>query len=60
MPGLSTLRIYSHLASELAAIFNAERDDGLFFFNTVKFVKFISLTARNMNSGTGYISVIPL
>lgn len=54
MPSLSPLRFYSYLASELGGIFDAEGNEGILFFNSVKFVKFIRLLAHNMNGGRGY------
>lgn len=54
MPILSPLRFYSYLASELGGIFDAEGNEGILFFNSVKFVKFIRLLAHNMNGGREY------
>lgn len=57
MSNPSPLQLLSHLASGLGEGFDAKGMAGFFFFNTVKFVKFIRLPARNMNGGGGYLSV---
>ncbi|AMO72184.1 hypothetical protein [Sphingorhabdus sp. M41] len=52
----SSLYYLSHHANGLADSFDVERKEGVFFFNTVKFVKFIRLLARNLNGGGAYFA----
>jgi len=57
MSSLSSLHYFPHLASGLQRNFDGEGRAGILFFNTVNFVKFISLLARNMNDRSAYLSV---
>lgn len=51
MSDLLASQYLSRLASRLGGIFDAENEGGFLSFNSVKFVKFIRLSARNMNGG---------
>ncbi|CAO1654149.1 hypothetical protein NYA22BAC_02674 [Parasphingorhabdus sp. NYA22] len=51
MSDLLASQYLSRLASCLGGIFDAENEGRFFSFNSVKFVKFIRLSARNMNGG---------
>lgn len=51
MSDLLASQYLSCLASRLGGIFDAENEGGFLSFNSVKFVKFVRLSARNMNGG---------
>lgn len=57
MPYVTPVLFLSCLARALVGIIDHENEIGFLFFDTVKCVKFIGPSARNMNGATGYFLV---